>query len=228
MNEIIIESFLEFHNIIQELYNNKNATIFRGLSNDKYELIPSIYRLNPTHEKIEIIEKRLLHKFKSSSIAYNIARMPTNDWEWLALAQHFGLPTKLMDWTYNPLVALFFAVEKESDTNSCVYVTWKYENLKKFDSNPFSYNYKANRTGYNIYRPTYITQRIVNQASIFSIHPNKDYKCNTENIIKIIIKNDCRKSLKDTLFKYGINYRNLFPDLEGLCKDLTRIDTRCY
>ena len=68
---------------------------------------------------------------------------PRNDWEWLALAQHYGLPTRLLDWSRNPLVAAFFAVKEESETDSAIYIleSKKYPiSIEEENKNPFEYS----------------------------------------------------------------------------------------
>lgn len=110
-----------------------DSFIYRGVSNEGYELIPSIMRTgvfqyNPTKDEIDYLEKKLISEFKKRARPY-IDRLPresTWDWEWLALAQHHFLPTRLLDWTERPGTALFFAVEKKEtpekeDKDGCVW-----------------------------------------------------------------------------------------------------------
>lgn len=81
--------------------------VFRGLSNSNYELETSIYRLQ---NKVNEMERHLIRNFRKYA-PYNSV---TKDklWHWLTLAQHHGLPTRLLDWTFSPYVALHFATEK--------------------------------------------------------------------------------------------------------------------
>ncbi|MCL2844809.1 MAG: FRG domain-containing protein [Chitinivibrionia bacterium] len=226
MGEITVNSFSEFHQAIQKL-RRKKSLIFRGLSDVNYELIPSICRDGSKAERLKLVEKRLFNMFKKSAIAYIKTVLPSNDWEWLALAQHYGLPTKLMDWTYNPLIALFFAIEeKEKGVDRCVYVSWNYENLINMDINPFNLSDKINKTQYYIYQPPYFTERVITQSSVFTIHPLDNYGCNTNDICKIVIKEDCREELMDSIIRYGVDYKTIFPDLGGLCKDITLFSYR--
>ena len=78
---------------------------YRGHRNAKWPLIPSLFR--PEHVSKQ--EMTLLKRFKQHSFPY-LQRVPETEWEWLFLMQHFGLPTRLLDWTESPLVALYFSL----------------------------------------------------------------------------------------------------------------------
>ena len=91
-----------------EVSGNNSELLFRGQREDK-KLLPKLARLN-LNGNIKKIEKLMLDEFKRASLP--LAEFePKDNWDWLALAQHHGLPTRLLDWTYSALVALWFAVQ---------------------------------------------------------------------------------------------------------------------
>ena len=81
--------------------------VFRGMACADNELTTSLIRLAKSHEDAGRIEAHLLRNFRKYAQAETA--MGPSLWNWLALAAHHGLPTRLMDWTYSPLVALHFA-----------------------------------------------------------------------------------------------------------------------
>jgi hypothetical protein len=80
---------------------------FRGVSRRKFDLVPGLYR--PGYQRYDY-EETLFEAFKSFAVSHVGAR-PTNDWEWYFMAQHYGMPTRLLDWTDNLFAALYFALE---------------------------------------------------------------------------------------------------------------------
>src|SRR3954465_2861917 len=78
------------------------TVVFRGLARSDYSNITSLARLEGDYPALE---RHLLRNFRK--YAYQRAPGPTI-WDWLALGQHHGLPTRLLDWTFSPLLALHF------------------------------------------------------------------------------------------------------------------------
>lgn len=83
---------------------------FRGQADSAWGLTPAVAR-NAGHLRDET---NMLKHFMRDGVNRSSLR-PGNSWEWLALAQHYGIPTRLLDWTEHPLVALYFACEASSN-----------------------------------------------------------------------------------------------------------------
>ena len=97
---------------IEEALTRTDALVwYRGSGKSTYKLIPSLYRHPVINEPVKLIEleSNLLNRFKHRSVPY-LSRTLQNDWEYLFLMQHFGIPTRLLDWTENPYIALYFAL----------------------------------------------------------------------------------------------------------------------
>src|SRR5215212_1108543 len=220
MKEVKIETFSELHQIIDRY--DARTVIYRGIKSVQYPLIPKIGRIVPPESigSREANEKEILRLFKERALRF-LDFMPSTDWEWLAIGQQYGLPTRLLDWTENPLVACYFAVQEPSEDDSVIYA---YQNQSYIDveqhTNPFRYRDVGK------FIPWHLSPRITNQEGLFTIHPNPYEPFESEDMEKLIIPKQIRSSLKRTLNKYGVDRFSLFPSLDGLAAHIEWLQSK--
>lgn len=199
-----------------------SAYIYRGVKDVEYELIPKIgrkYGLKP-HSTTREEEIEIFNDFKRYAIPYLPSiRQPDNDWEWLALAQHHGLKTRLLDWTENPLVAAYFAINnKNNNKNSAIYVCpkslHKTLNSEILNISPF------NISEVYIYYPKHISPRIAAQSALFTVHNSPFENIIHNKIIKWIIDESFYFDLMRMLQDFKINAAYISPDLDGVAKSI--------
>jgi hypothetical protein len=76
---------------------------YRGINNSDYKLLPGAYWRNKCDEE------SMANSFMSTALPY-IQHQPKDDWDWYFIMQHYGIPTRLLDWTESPLIGLYFSL----------------------------------------------------------------------------------------------------------------------
>ena len=220
MKESTIGTFTEFHEIIERY--DARTVIYRGMRSVSYPLLPKIGRITPPEAigSREANEEAILRLFKERALRF-IDFMPASDWDWLALGQQHGLPTRLLDWTDNPLVACYFAVEEPTDDDSVIYA---YQNRSYVDVEQYPDHFRYRQAGKFI--PRHISPRITTQGGLFTIHPKPYEPFESDEMEKIIIPKGIRSSLKRTLNKYGVDRFSLFPSLDGLAAHIEWLQSK--
>jgi hypothetical protein len=210
------------HDLID--WNNTNSInevryLFRGLPDQDYELIPKISRKKLFNKNSQAVEVPLAKKRMAKLLEYLNIRLPAYGfdfhnldkpqrlWKELFIAQHYGVPTPLLDFTRNPMAGLFFACSDKNEKDGILYaICIKAQNVsekKVFNPDNQDYNiatydlisYGSNgKTPYSLNRHKFIVPpqfdpRIRTQNSVFCCFPQKKLTVKLDNQIKEIYKN---------------------------------------
>lgn len=220
MIEHAIASFEDFHKIVTRQQADWWCWYYRGHSRMSYELVPKAGR--EPYRSRAMGDRRMFDTWKLHGVAF-LSSSPREftDWDMLAIAQHYGLATRLLDWTFNPLTAAFFAVVSsdgtiDEESDAAVYAHWSSRPFVDVTQNgPFDYE------GIHRLAPSSVTPRIGRQGGIFTLHgpPSlrlDDHLPDGDRLERLVIKRTCRRQFAIQLSHYGVNRMSLFPDLDGL------------
>ena len=210
-----VESKKEAMQIISVLLNSNDTDIFRGQgkSHTEWPLVPKALRGPYTGGD----HYEAMDRFRRECPLAGFE--PQTSLADLAVAQHYGLATYLLDWTTNPLVALFFACFEQPDSEGVVFVMNKQESVSEEEESERD-KWKE-ISGLKLYNPPLVDERMARQKGLFTIQAKDERPINEiakKNEFKATpIPGVLKKDLTEVLYTMGIDRSTLFPGLAGLC-----------
>lgn len=224
IENVSIRQYGYFIDYVYKKFINSHDYIFRGHRKDTYKLEATLDRQIHDKAKIAELRKKQLNNFTMAIRGKRGANPPqyTDEKEWWSLGQHHGLDTPLLDWTYSPFVAAYFAFYKTKSDDTKKRVVYAL-NKSKVEN----YLYRTGNNDLIFYQPTSDENpRVLNQNGLFTIVNNgteleewvKNNFADEQQervLIKIQIPNSDRGVSLESLEAMNINHITLFPDIYG-------------
>jgi hypothetical protein len=247
-----ITSLAEYLDYIKKLASNWSVATeylwFRGHTDSSWKLTPKLHR----DEYKNANESEIRLEFESRALQLIQGRMPSDKWEWYFLMQHYGAPTRLLDWTDNPLLGLYFAVADHPEhCDAAVWALdpdwlnsklqrnmgvmlpdWREANLYLKDLQACFEGAKVRARLPAAIDPPHVDRRLAAQSSRFVIfggnreltkmERTKSDRQRKQHLHMIAIPKGAVPGIQKELYGCGITHSFVFPDLEGLCREIRR------
>ena len=238
--DVYVQDLSDYFAVFNMMLTADKPFWFRGHSDLMYRLIPSALRYKTEGQRNRAIE--LLAQFRRMA-EIKLEKPPAleDELKWLQIAQHYGLPTRLLDWTENAATALYFACRRV-DRHGLVAVlnpidlnrTVDPKKPRVFDAHrdagiimPYlCLTGRENRSGRKTIaiHPILNSERIVVQKGVFTLHGTKFALDNDQakSLVYLPIVKEVKERLLVELDRVGINEMSVFPELEHICTHLKK------
>ena len=167
-------------------------------------------------------ELQLFNEFKRLGGSMIDRSQITNDWDWLFVAQHHGLPTRLLDWTTNPLIAAYFACQPSPKGKlDGKIIAVRISDIGVLNGDEMAQGpFGITKTKF-VY-PSVVAPRIASQRGLFSVHtdPSKNWILREKTDLHPILAQD-KSSFLEFLFGLGVDAAMVMADLDGLSQNLS-------
>lgn len=207
-------------------FQKNKLHIFRG-QRKAYPLLPSLGR-KTTQNQLLINERKLLKEFKKQASPC-LHLQPKTEWDWLIVSQHHGLPTRLLDWSSDPYIALWFALEKAPSTNDSKPTIWCLSPKTEDIIDPAKNTRPFSGTRTKVFEPTFIIPRVRAQKGYFTsfkyineskhgfipLEKNKNLR---KLLQRIEIAPYAINTISAQLEAMGYTQDSLFPNIDDVAK----------
>lgn len=251
MMEFEFSTLSEYLGLVAEIpsmFNCHSSDLwYRGIKDENLKLIPGIIWRNISTER----EESIIAEFLRYASNYSTIR-PKSAFEQYVLMQHYGLPTRLLDWSLSPLISLYFALEKEIE-NSSQRIVWVID-PREINNKSIGFNAIISPNQFKLsmvenYLPKYLrsstvgipntpvaielplmNQRVTAQKGVFTMHGYNtesidEYynKHKLNHIAKLKIRSESnRKKLLQDLYSIGFKEDDIYQDLNSLSSRIIR------